>query len=61
MIWLKSEPGYFWTTTINGFRVGTQEGTKRLINKVKQFSTQSFPAIFDTATSLIYLPQCKLD
>ena len=59
MIWLKTEPGYFWSTKINGFRIGNQGGGS-IFNKPKAFTTNTFPAIFDTATSLIYLPQCKL-
>jgi hypothetical protein len=57
MIWLRVEPGYFWTIIINGFRIGNADSTSGgLFKKAKSFSINSFPAIVDTATSLIYVP-----
>jgi hypothetical protein len=56
MLWLKSEDGYFWNTKITGFRVGTQEAQNSVFNRAKAFKLESFPTIFDTATSLIYVP-----
>ena len=56
MVWLKSEDGYFWNTKIGGFRVGTQAAQSNMINRARAFKLESFPAIFDTATSLIYVP-----
>lgn len=58
MIWLKSPPDYFWSSTVSGFRVGDFSNTKNDFVSPKAYKIDSYKAIFDTATSLIYVPQC---
>jgi hypothetical protein len=56
MIWLKSPADYFWSSTVSGFRVGDFSNNKNSFVSPKAFKINSYKAIFDTATSLVYVP-----
>ena len=59
MIWLSAAPDFYWSSTVSGFRVGDFQNNQNAFISAKSYKTESYKAIFDTATSLVYVPQCK--
>lgn len=52
ILWLESMPGFFWTTLVGGYRYGRNSAAR----KPRSYQTDAFQAVFDSGTSMIYLP-----
>ena len=59
LIWMGIPSGYFWSVQITGFRVGSVTSSIFSVIQPVAFSFGSTQAIFDTATSLVYMPDCR--
>jgi Eukaryotic aspartyl protease len=55
--WISLNDTFFWTTTIEGFRIGHSDLFSN--GAPSSFQTRPYYAIFDSGTSLAYLPSCK--
>ncbi len=55
--WIPMEDMYFWSCLINGYRIGTKPTYEN--GRSSEFSTTPGYAVFDTGTSLTYLPSCN--
>jgi hypothetical protein len=58
LIWIDMIDSYFWSTESSGYRVGTSNTFEN--GFPSEFTTKPLPVIFDTGTSLSYLPACKI-
>lgn len=58
LVWLNMATSLFWQNYVNAYRVGTS--SKFANGDIAQYATPSAsPVIFDTGTSMVYLPSCK--
>eukprot|EP00347_Sterkiella_histriomuscorum_P020327 403338231 len=55
LMWLSTEPSFFWIANINGFKLGTS-GTYSNF-KDSTFTHETYPGIFDTGSSFLYVPR----
>ena len=55
--WIPMEDLYFWTCLINGYRIGTNATYEN--GRPSEFSITPVYSVFDTGTSLTYLPSCN--
>ena len=58
IVWINSPTNFYWNTNIGGFKYGTTK-VLGLWERSFDFSTTTYSAIFDSGTSLIYLPYCN--
>jgi len=55
--WIPMEDMYFWSCLISGYRIGKKPTYEN--GRSSEFSITPVFAVFDTGTSLTYLPSCK--
>jgi hypothetical protein len=56
LVWINLPLNFYWTSYVSGFMVGENGYVKAFETSYK---TATYPAIFDSGTSLIYIPNSK--
>jgi Eukaryotic aspartyl protease len=58
LVWIPVQDTYFWSTLMNGYRIGAEPKFEN--GRPSEYSIAATYAIFDTGTSLTYLPSSKI-